>query len=66
MPMDFSQLAAFSDKGTGDYWWTSEMVGWRLAPTVGATGPITATIADTGSSPHNGQFWAIAIAVAPQ
>jgi hypothetical protein len=66
MPTDFLQLAAFSDKGTGDYWWTSQMVGWRLANTVGPTGPISGTISDVGSSPHNGQFWSIAIAVAPQ
>ncbi len=66
MAPGFTQLAAFSDKGNADYWWTSLMVGWELAPSVGPTGTITGVLTDVAGLPNRGEFWALAIAVAPQ
>jgi hypothetical protein len=65
MPSGFTQLAAFGDKGNGDYWWSTEMVGWELAPTTGPTGTISGTLTDISGNNVFGSFWSFVIAIAP-
>jgi hypothetical protein len=62
MPGGWMSLAAFADKGSNDFWWTSIMLGWTYAPNAGATGPITGML----SSANKGLPWTIAVAVAPE
>jgi hypothetical protein len=62
-PADYTGLAAFTDEGNEDFWWSSLMVAWAYAPTMGPTGPITGEL---NCTEVRGLPWTIAVGVAPK
>lgn len=61
LPTGFTQLTAFGDHGNSQWEWTSQMIGYKPQPAIGATGPISGTMDST----INGMPWSAVIAVAP-
>jgi hypothetical protein len=61
-PTDFITLASFGDRDTQDFWWTTQLVAYKIYGAPQTTPTLTGT---TASTSINGQSWAVTIAIEP-
>jgi hypothetical protein len=61
LPAGFTSIVQSGDRGDNSWDWTSQMIGWKLMASPGATGSLSGTLGGTA----RGMPWTAVIAIAP-